>query len=169
MEENLPNEHKKTRMEGFGDYLDAQQEPKKKIGSTLPGSLTEAFTTFVRNTQVKEFSRNLRSMILEFATRDDAWEALYWEDLFFDLADLFRLLDAIEDESPELMGTFTSVVSQTPARRLSRNLRSMILEFATGEDTGRPRYWKDLFVDLEGLFRLLDVIESEAGKLQEGV
>lgn len=37
----------------------------------------------------------------------------------------------------------------------------MILEFSTTDDAGSAPYWKDLFLDLSNLFRLLDVIKVE--------
>jgi hypothetical protein len=46
------------------------------------------------------------------------------------------------------------------AKRLSKNLRTMLLEFLMYDGTAEAVYFKDLVNDLEGLFRFLEAIES---------
>lgn len=48
------------------------------------------------------------------------------------------------------------------AKRLSKNLRSMILEFLMHEGALEAVYLKELLFDLEGLFLLLDAIQAES-------
>lgn len=55
-------------------------------------------------------------------------------------------------------------ITRCPASRFSRNLRTMLLEFMMSSGTEAP-YIKDLLLDLESLFDLLDKIE-DAKKLQ---
>lgn len=173
MEANSANEQKETVIEGLQSYRDL----------VLPDLLMEKFTDFVRHTPVKQFGRNLRSLILEFATtRNAVGLPLYWEDLFLDLESFYILLDEIEDYPQaaaqktrkgalirkSLKEAFIKFVSHTQAKQFGRNLRNMILDFAADDDAGTAPYWKDLSLGLQNLFRLLDAIEDEAGALQEG-
>src|SRR5882672_6934084 len=48
-----------------------------------------------------------------------------------------------------------------PAARISRNLRSMLLEFMTDEGATEVMYLPDLLYDLAAFFDLLDVIKEE--------
>lgn len=59
-----------------------------------------------------------------------------------------------------LQKAFTDFVLYCPARRFSRNLRSMLLNYLLQAETKEPEV-KELLVDLEILFRLLEVIEEE--------
>lgn len=65
--------------------------------------------------------------------------------------------------TPALRNEFVRFIEFHSARRLSRNLRTMLLEFLMYDGTTDAVYLKDLVHDLEGLFRLLEAIESEAG------
>lgn len=64
------------------------------------------------------------------------------------------LSTALEEE-------FLRFAEYHPARRFSRNLRSMLLEFLMHDGTLEAFYLKDLLYDLEGLFELLEVIQAE--------
>jgi hypothetical protein len=61
----------------------------------LNEALQEEFIHFVTHCPVKRFSRNLRSMLLEFLLASGG-EAPYLKDLAIDLESLFCLLDAVE-------------------------------------------------------------------------
>lgn len=50
-----------------------------------------------------------------------------------------------------------------PARRLSTNLRTMLIDFLMTDGATESAYLQDLLYDLGGLFDLLDVLESESG------
>jgi hypothetical protein len=47
-----------------------------------------------------------------------------------------------------------------PAKRLSTNLRTMLIDFLTSEGGTEALYLQDLLYDIGGLFELLDVIDS---------
>lgn len=66
-----------------------------------------------------------------------------------------------------LREAFLEFLERHPARRLSRNLRTMLLEFLMREEVMEAPYLKDLLFDLEGLFALLDVLEKVQGKAQD--
>jgi hypothetical protein len=51
--------------------------------------------SFIEDHPPKRFSRNLRSMLLEFLIYDGATEANYLKDLLYDLEGLFMLLEVI--------------------------------------------------------------------------
>lgn len=53
------------------------------------------------------------------------------------------------------------------ARRLSTNLRTLLLEFLMYDGGTEAVYLKDLVQDLEGMFRLLDAIEAAQINLHE--
>lgn len=55
------------------------------------------------------------------------------------------------------------------ARRLSKNLRSMILEFLMHEGALEAVYLKELLFDLEGLFLLLDAIQADSENAQADI
>jgi len=69
-----------------------------------------------------------------------------------------RKMAPSEDLKEELM----HFVEYHQAGRFSRNLRKMLIEFLMYEGATEANYLMDLLYDLEGLFQLLDVIQSEA-------
>jgi hypothetical protein len=66
--------------------------------------------------------------------------------------------------SHELLEQFERFYEYHPARRLSRNLRSLLLEFLMYDGSAEAEYLRDLVIDLDGLFSLLDAMEEEAEK-----
>lgn len=58
-----------------------------------------------------------------------------------------------------LQEKFLEFITHCPACRFNRNLRAMLLEFLMSSGTEAP-YIKDLLLDLESLFDLLDKIED---------
>jgi|GEM_PF-3516119 len=48
-----------------------------------------------------------------------------------------------------------------PSKRFSRNLRAMLIDFLMFEGAIEVAYLQDLLYDLDGLFELLDAIESD--------
>lgn len=64
--------------------------------------------------------------------------------------------------SHELLEQFERFYEYHPARRLSRNLRSLLLEFLMYDGSTEAEYLRDLVIDLDGLFALLDAMEEEA-------
>lgn len=62
--------------------------------------------------------------------------------------------------SKELREGFVRFIEYHPATRLSLNLRKMILEFLQYDGAIEAGYLNDLLFDLEGLFELLDTIQS---------
>jgi len=66
--------------------------------------------------------------------------------------------------SQELLEQFERFYEYHPARRLSRNLRSLLLEFLMYDGSAEAEYLRDLVIDLDGLFSLLDSMEEEASK-----
>lgn len=52
-------------------------------------------------------------------------------------------------------------VQYHPVRRLSTNLRAMLIDFLMTDGATEAGYLQDLLYDLGGLFELLDVLESE--------
>lgn len=71
-----------------------------------------------------------------------------------------RMIEALDD--------FTEV----DARRLSKSVRSMLLQFLTINDACGNHFFDYMIIDLEQLFHLLDVLEAEqikAGKFKEAV
>jgi hypothetical protein len=65
--------------------------------------------------------------------------------------------------SHDLLEQFERFYEYHPARRLSRNLRSLLLEFLMYDGSAEAEYLRDLVIDLDGLFTLLDAME-EAGE-----
>jgi hypothetical protein len=63
--------------------------------------------------------------------------------------------------SQRLLEQFERFYEYHPARRLSRNLRSMLLEFLMYDGSAEAEYLRDLVIDLDGLFTLLDAMEEE--------
>jgi hypothetical protein len=56
---------------------------------------------------------------------------------------------------------FRHFVEYHPPKRLAKNLRSMLLDFLMSEGATEVHYLQDLLHDLDGLFELLDTIESD--------
>ena len=66
--------------------------------------------------------------------------------------------------SHELLEQFERFYEYHPAKRLSRNLRSLLLEFLMYDGSTEAEYLRDLVIDLDGLFTLLDAMEGEADR-----
>jgi hypothetical protein len=66
--------------------------------------------------------------------------------------------------SHDLLEQFERFYEYHPARRLSRNLRSLLLEFLMYDGSAEAEYLRDLVIDLDGLFSLLDAMEEETEK-----
>lgn len=67
--------------------------------------------------------------------------------------------------SEDLIKEFERFVEYHPARRLSRNLRSLVLEFLMYDGSAEAEYLRDLVIDLDGLFGLLDAIEDQNNRI----
>ena len=65
----------------------------------LTNILKEEFTRFIEYHPAARVSLNLRKMLLEFMMYDGAVEALYLQDLIYDLDAIFNLLDVVQSES----------------------------------------------------------------------
>lgn len=63
--------------------------------------------------------------------------------------------------SPKLIEAFERFAEYHPARRFSRNLRSLLLEFLMYDGSAEAEYLQELVVDMDGLFDLLEVTEEE--------
>ena len=63
--------------------------------------------------------------------------------------------------SPELAEAFIRFIEYHPAKRFDKNLRKLLLEFLQYDGAVEAGYLNDLLFDLEGLFELLDAIQSE--------
>jgi hypothetical protein len=63
--------------------------------------------------------------------------------------------------SKTLEDEFLRFLEYHPAGRFTRNLRKMLLEFLMTHGADEGLYLNDLLYDLEGLFELLDCIETE--------
>lgn len=70
---------------------------KKKTPSLSP-ELTDEVLRFIEYHPAKRFDKNLRKMLIEFLQFDGAVEAVYLNDLLYDLEGLFTLLDAIQED-----------------------------------------------------------------------
>lgn len=66
--------------------------------------------------------------------------------------------------SHELLQHFERFYEYHPAQRLSRNLRSLLLEFLMYDGSAGAEYLRDLVIDLDGLFTLLDAMAEEGEK-----
>lgn len=64
--------------------------------------------------------------------------------------------------SKDLQEEFIHFLTHCPVKRFNRNLRNMLLEFLLVSG-GEAPYLKDLVIDLESLFYLLDAAEEEWG------
>ncbi|HZY79098.1 MAG TPA: hypothetical protein VFE50_06205 [Cyclobacteriaceae bacterium] len=63
--------------------------------------------------------------------------------------------------SPRLQEAFVRFLEYHPAKRLSLNLRSWLLEFLMYDGSAEAEYLYHLVTDLSGLFDLLEVIQEE--------
>lgn len=63
--------------------------------------------------------------------------------------------------SKEQIEEFKRFIEYHPAERFSKNLRKMLIEFLMYDGALEAVYLKDLLWDLEGLFMLLDILESK--------
>jgi hypothetical protein len=70
---------------------------KNKLPSLSP-ALTDKVLRFIEYHPAKRFDKNLRKMLIEFLQFDGAVEAMYLNDLLYDLEGLFTLLDAIQED-----------------------------------------------------------------------
>ncbi len=70
---------------------------KKPAHRGLTNELIEEFKYFTEYHPTERFSQNLRKMLIEFLLYDGATEAVYLNDLLFDLEGLFHLLDEIQN------------------------------------------------------------------------
>lgn len=63
--------------------------------------------------------------------------------------------------SPRLQEAFVRFLEYHPAKRLSVNLRSWLLEFLMYDGSAEAEYLYHLVTDLSGLFDLLEVVQEE--------
>jgi hypothetical protein len=63
--------------------------------------------------------------------------------------------------TPRLQEAFLRFLEYHPAKRLSVNLRSWLLEFLMYDGSAEAEYLYHLVTDLSGLFDLLEVIQEE--------
>lgn len=86
----------------------SKHSQKENQESKLPAALIEEFNQFIEYHSAKQFSRNLRRMLLEFLIHDQSIESVYLKDLLRDFEGLFSLLDTIEETKhehwPETLG-----------------------------------------------------------------
>jgi hypothetical protein len=61
---------------------------------------------------------------------------------------------------PSTVDAISKFMEYYPAKRLSNNLRSLLLEFLMYDGSSEAEYLSDLCVDLDGLFELLDVLDE---------
>jgi hypothetical protein len=63
--------------------------------------------------------------------------------------------------TPRLKEAFVRFLEYHPAKRLSVNLRSWLLEFLMYDGSAEAEYLYHLVTDLSGLFDLLEVVQEE--------
>jgi len=63
--------------------------------------------------------------------------------------------------TPRLQAAFLRFLEYHPAKRFSVNLRSWLLEFLMYDGSPEAEYLKDLAIDLDGFFELLEVVQEE--------
>lgn len=63
--------------------------------------------------------------------------------------------------SPQLQEEIIRFMESHPPKRVSKNIRSMLMEFLMKDGAVESEYLNDLLYDLEGLFEMLDVMEGE--------
>lgn len=64
----------------------------------LSERLVAEFADFVEYHSAKQFSKNLRKMLIEYLMHERSVESVYLQDLLYDIDGLFDLLDTIEAE-----------------------------------------------------------------------
>ena len=74
-----------------------QRRSGKEQKAILSNILQEAFLRFLEDHPANRISKNLRRMLIEYLMHDGATEAIYLQDLLWDLDGLFALLDAAEE------------------------------------------------------------------------
>lgn len=76
-----------------------------------------------------------------------------------------RSKKAVQPKKPVLTTRLQEAVinflNYYPAKRLSKNLRRMLVEYLRYQGAVESIYWPETLKDLEGLFDLLDVVEEE--------
>ena len=70
--------------------------------------------------------------------------------------------------STALQEELVRFVEYHPPRRLNRNLRKMLLQYLLHEGSLEEFYLQDLLYDLQGLFELIDALETE-GKSTDAI
>lgn len=63
--------------------------------------------------------------------------------------------------TPRLQEAFVQFLEYHPAKRLSVNLRTWLLEFLMYDGSAEAEYLYHLVTDLSGLFDLLEVVQEE--------
>lgn len=66
--------------------------------------------------------------------------------------------------SKAMQEAFVHFLENHPAKRLSKNLRRVLLEYLMQNEAGQSIYLYETLMDLHGLFELLDVVEEKDGK-----
>ena len=69
--------------------------------------------------------------------------------------------------TPRLQEAFVRFLEYHPAKRFSVNLRSWLLEFLMYDGSPEAEYLKDLVVDLDGFFELLDVVQKNGEEIED--
>jgi len=72
-----------------------------------------------------------------------------------------KIKDSDFKVTPRLQEAFVRFLEYHPAKRLSVNLRSWLLEFLMYDGSAEAEYLYHLVTDLSGLFDLLEVIQDE--------
>lgn len=62
--------------------------------------------------------------------------------------------------NPEILDAVGRFFEYHPAERFSTNLRSLLLEFLMYDGSCEAEYLRELCIDLDGLFSLLDVVRK---------
>lgn len=60
--------------------------------------LENEFASFIDYHSARQFSKNLRKMLIQFLMHERALDAIYLKELLYDLDGLFELLDIIDTE-----------------------------------------------------------------------
>ena len=69
----------------------------------------------------------------------------------------------VQTLSPSLKKAFIEFLEYTPAHRLNRKLRNMMVYYLISEQDGIPLDMNDLLYDLLNLFSLLDKVAEQQG------
>lgn len=56
---------------------------------------------------------------------------------------------------------FIHFLEHHPAKRISKNLRRVLVEYLMQNEAGQSIYLCEILMDLHGLFELLDIVEEE--------